>query len=104
MYVTAMADPLAPPPSSETVVYRPLSAAALAGFILSVLFAVPVTITTLIALAQGIPFFFPAWFLLFAIVGLGVSLLGQQQVRNSEGTRAGFGLARAGMWISLFSG
>ena len=88
-----MADPLAPPPASETQAYRPLSGFALAGFAVSTLFTLVVLANTLIALVQGIPFFFPEWFVLLAGVGLVLSLLGQQQIRNSEGTRAGLALA-----------
>lgn len=99
-----MAEPAAPASSGDVIDYRPLSGYALAGFIVSVVFALLVVVTTLIALAQGLPFFFPFWVVLLAAVGLVLSLLGQQQVRNSEGTRAGLALARAGFWTSLFTG
>jgi hypothetical protein len=90
---------------ADEVAYRPLSGFAVAGFIVSALFAVLVVATTIVALVQGIPFFFPFWLMLLPPAGgLVLSLLGQQQIRNSEGTRAGLVLARAGVWISVFTG
>jgi hypothetical protein len=100
-----MADPVASsPPAGESLAYRPLSGYALVGFALSAFFAVLVMVSTGVALSQGVPFFFPFWVILLAVARLIVSLLGQQQIRNSEGTRAGLGMARAGIWLSIFAG
>ena len=38
------------------------------------------------------------------MVGIVFSLIGQKQIQNSEGTRAGAKLARLGIWLSLLSG
>lgn len=84
--------------------YRPVSGLALAGFALGCLYAGLVCLVTAIALIQGMPFFLPGWMILVAVAGLVLSLWGQAQIRNSEGTRAGMPLARWGFWISLFSG
>jgi hypothetical protein len=99
-----MADPVVPPAAPESAVYRPLSGFALAGFILSALYAVFVLANAALALMQGIPFFFPFWVAALALAGLTLSLLGQAQIRNSEGTRAGLALARTGIWLSIFAG
>src|SRR5262245_13536477 len=99
-----MADPIAPPPSGEPLTYKPLSGLALAGFAAGALFALLVLASTAVGLVKGVPFFFPLWTLLLAAAGVVLSLLGQGQIKNSEGTRAGLGLARAGLWLSVFAG
>lgn len=99
-----MAEPIAPPPSGEPLTYKPLSGLALAAFLCSALFALLVLFSTAAGLIQGVPFFFPLWTLLLAGAGVVLALLAQGQIRNSEGTRAGLGLARAGLWLGLFAG
>jgi hypothetical protein len=100
-----MAEPLpATEPVAETVAYKPLSGFAIAGLALACLFAVLVLVSAAVALVQGVPFFFTPWLLLVAGAGLVLSFIAQSHIRNSEGTRAGLGLARAGLWISLLSG
>ncbi|MCI0681255.1 MAG: hypothetical protein L0Y71_04055 [Gemmataceae bacterium] len=90
--------------ASSDVVYRPLSAMAVIGFGMSCLFGGVVALSTLMAIAQGAAFFFSNWILLLALVGFLVSWWGLNDVRNSEGTKAGQKLATLGMWISLVSG
>src|SRR5262245_54483226 len=90
--------------ASSDVVYRPLSAMALAGFGMSCVFGGVVAVSTLMAVAQGAAFFFSNWILLLALAAFLVSWWGLNDVRNSEGTKAGQRLATTGMWISLVTG
>jgi hypothetical protein len=83
--------------------YRPLSALAVAGFGLAVLFAVVIAGMGVMALRTGKPLLI-GWMLVVAIAAAGLSLAGQIQVRRSEGTRAGLQLARWGWWLSLVFG
>ena len=92
------------PPTDQTIVYQPVSGWAVAGFGIGAVFAVLVAISTIVALAQGAPMFFPFWILGMAIAGIVFSLIGQRQIQDSEGTRAGATLARLGIWLSLLSG
>src|SRR5262249_49022994 len=48
--------------------------------------------------------FLPTPLLAVALGGVVLSVLALRQIRNSEGTRAGTGLARWGLWLSLVSG
>ncbi|MCI0377439.1 MAG: hypothetical protein L0215_07525, partial [Gemmataceae bacterium] len=84
--------------------YRPLSGAAVGGFILGSVFAGILTLATLIALIQGRPLFLPTWALALAVVGGLLSFVGQIHIRNSEGTRAGMKLARWGLGLCVFLG
>jgi hypothetical protein len=93
-----------PPPISAPTAYRPVSGFAIAGLLLSCVFALMVLIVAAVALLKGEPFFYPAWVLLVPAAGLVISLVARSQVRGAEGTRAGEGLARAGIWIAVFTG
>ena len=90
--------------ATSDVVYRPLAGLAVAGFAISCLFAGVVLLSTLIAIHQGAPFFFSEWTMAIPAAGIVVSLLALNQIRNSEGTRAGQKLATYGLWISLITG
>ena len=81
---------LAPSPlprEGESLGYQPVSGWAVAGFATSGLFAVMVLASTIVAIFQGAPIFFPVWLLSMAIVGIVLSFIGQNHVQNSEGTR-----------------
>ena len=99
----AETSPVASQPA-EPLVYRPISGLAIAGITLAGLYTFFVVISTAVALIQGIPFFLPKWFLVLAVGGAGFSIAAIRQIQNSEGTRAGMKLARAGLWISIFVG
>ena len=90
--------------TGEPLAYQPISGWALAGFATGALFTILVVSSTAVALVQGAPVFFPVGTLVVPMVGIVLSLLGQQHVRNSEGTRAGAKLATLGLWLSLISG
>lgn len=96
-------DPVSAPPG-EPLVYRPLAGLAVAGFALAALFAGLVLVSAVVGLAQGAPAFLPTWMLALAAAGAILSFLGQRQVQNSEGTRAGIALTRWGLWLSVFLG
>ncbi len=97
-----------PLPTSEDpgpdVTYRPVSGLAIAGLGLGALFAVVVAAEAISGLISGMPFFLSGWFLLLPVAGVALSWLARRQIRASEGTRAGLGLARAGLWLSVLFG
>ncbi|MBI3409058.1 MAG: hypothetical protein HY040_11980 [Planctomycetes bacterium] len=88
----------------EPAVYCPMSGAAVAGFVLAILFAALVAIILLLGLSQGNPFFFPKWALAVPAAGALLGFMGQLQVRRSEGTRAGLKLARWAIGLSVTLG
>jgi hypothetical protein len=97
--------PAAPLPTvEEPIAYRPISGWAIAGFAAGALFSLLTLLCTIVALSQGAPMFLPIWVVGVALVGIVLSLVGQHEVQNSEGTRAGAKLARAGLWLSVISG
>jgi hypothetical protein len=77
---------------------------ALVGFGMSCLFGGIVVLSTVMAMIQGAAFFFSNWVLLLALAAFLVSWWGLNDVRGSEGTKAGQKLATSGMWISLVTG
>jgi len=99
-----MADLPSAPPAAEPLVYRPISGLALTGFLLSILFAVMVVISTLVALIQGAPVFFSEWALAIPVVAAAVCFVAQRRIRNAEGTLAGMALARWGLRLSVLLG
>jgi hypothetical protein len=99
-----MADLPAAPPAAEPLVYRPISGLALGGFLLSVLFAVIVLLSTLVALIQGAPVFFSEWVLVLPVAAAVVCFVAQRRIRNAEGTLAGLALARWGLRLSVLLG
>jgi len=102
-----MADPnqvVAAEPAGAESVYRPVSGLAIAGFTVGCLYFGVVLITIVVALIQRGGFFLHDAFLLMPIGGAVLCFLAQRQIRASEGTRAGLGLARWGLWLSVFTG
>lgn len=99
-------EPPATPPTTieQPLAYKPVSGWAIAGCAVGGSFALLVAICTIVALSQGAPLFFPMWILGLAGAGVILSWIGQRQVQNSDGTRAGGKLAAIGMWLSLISG
>ncbi len=91
-------------PAGELPVYRPVSGLAIAGLVLAGLFAGLVVLSAGVALAQGAPMFFPDWIVILPLGGAGLSFLAQKNIRDSEGTRAGLGLTRWGIGLSVFAG
>jgi hypothetical protein len=89
---------------AEPLVYRPVSGLAIAGFILSALYAALVVFTAVVALIRREPFFLPTWMHALAAGGVVLSFLALRQIRVSEGTRAGTPLARWGLWLSVLCG
>src|SRR5262245_13574004 len=85
-------------------VYRSLSGVALAGLLISCLFGGVVAVSAVMAIVQGAPFFFPNWVLFIALAGFLVSWWGINDIRNSEGTKAGQKLATCGIVISVVTG
>jgi len=83
--------------------YRPIAGLAIAGVIVSGVFALGITVGAIVGLVKGVPLLLP-WLLLIPAAGAVLSFLAQRQIRNSEGTRAGLTLARSGLWLSVFFG
>lgn len=90
--------------SAGDVTYRPLSAWAVAGLGVSILYALLVLFSGWVALSAGAPIFFPGWIHVIPIVAFVLCLVGRNQILGSEDTRAGLKLAQTGMWLSLFTG
>jgi hypothetical protein len=90
--------------TADTIQYKPLSLFAIAGFSVSILFALLVLAFAVDGLLRGQPFFLPAILILLPIAGVILSGLGLWEVRTSEGTRAGAKLATWGLAISLVIG
>lgn len=88
----------------EPLVYRPISGLALVGFVVSVVFAAIVVLSTVVALVQGLPVFLPGWVLGMAVVAAVTCFVAQLNIRNAEGTLAGLALARWGLWLSILLG
>jgi hypothetical protein len=102
-----MAEPTSVPTSDRPVAdenYRPLSGLAIAGFLAGILFAVLVLVNGVVAVVNGMPLTLAAWFYLFAIGGLALSLAGRWQIAHAEGTRAGLALTTWGLWLSVLFG
>jgi hypothetical protein len=84
--------------------YRPVSGLALAGLVVSALFAILIAASLAVGVAKGTPIFFPTAIVLVAVVGFGLSYAGHRQILTSEGTRVGVGIARLGMALAVVSG
>jgi hypothetical protein len=91
-------------PREEPQVYRPLSMLAIAGLLLAGVYVALVVIIGAIGFFSATPMFLPGWTLLLPVAAAGLSLMGQWQIRESEGTRAGLALARWGLTLSIFAG
>src|SRR4051812_18412677 len=93
-----------PPPASDAVVeYRPVAPLAIAALGVAVLTTAIVLVIAISSQAKG-QAILAGWVVVLAVVGLGLSLAARWQVRQSEGTRAGAGLAKASLWLCLLSG
>ncbi len=60
--------------------------------------------STAVALLKGSPLLYPMWIVVIPLFSLFLCFLGQNQISNSEGTRAGGTLCKYGIWISIFTG
>jgi hypothetical protein len=102
-----MAEPTTQTPPetpAEDFVYRPLSGVAVAGVLVSGVFAVVLLVCGAVALWRGEPFLLPLWLLLLPVAGVALSLLGRWHILRSENTRAGLNLTRYGLWTGLVAG
>jgi hypothetical protein len=102
-----MPDPTPPvaaerPP--EPLVYRPVSGLAIAGLACAALYAGLLLLSVVIAFLKQEPFYLGSWLLALPVAGGILSVLALRQIRTSEGTRAGGGLARCGLWLAVFAG
>jgi hypothetical protein len=101
----SQSSPLTPAPLvGETMVYRPLSALALASVLLAILYVVLLAVTAVVALLQAGPVFLPTWSLLVPVAAVALGLAAQWRIRSAEGTLAGVSLARWGLWLGLLAG
>lgn len=101
-----MAEPTVTPSDlgNDLPVYRPISVLAILGLSLSTLFAVLVLLSSGASLLGGGTVFLANWLLLLPLAGAGLSVVAQQQIRNSEGTVAGESLTRWGIWLAVLVG
>jgi hypothetical protein len=102
-----MAEPTSLPASDQVSAeqsYRPVSLLAVAGLLLSSLFAFIVLSVGGYALFSGEPFRLGFLWLLLPFAGLFVSAVALWQIRLSEGTRTGGVLATTGVWLSILFG
>lgn len=88
----------------EPAPYRPVSGFAIAGLMVSALFAVWVSVATLVAFRTGAPFLMNPGGLLLPLAGFGLSMAARVQIRRSEGTRAGLPLTTWGIYLSVLFG
>jgi hypothetical protein len=90
------------PQRDEAEGYRPVSGLAVAAIALAGLTAVTVIGVWVTAKMRGRPILVPG-VLLAAVAGLGLAAAARWQIRRSEGTRTGLGLATTAFWLSLLS-
>lgn len=88
---------------SESPTYQRLSALAVVGFALAILFSGFTGLQVLLGMASDAPVLNP-WLVLLTAISAAVSLLGLLVVSRSEGTLAGMRLAQWGWWLSLVCG
>jgi hypothetical protein len=103
---TAMADTpntvRSGPERDEAEGYRPLSALAVMALALAGVTAATVLSIWITAKIRGRPILI--WqVMLVAAVALGLAVTARSQLRRSDSTRAGLGLAKVALWLSLFS-
>jgi hypothetical protein len=90
-------------PQSGPDVYRPLSLRALAGFLLSVLYAVTMLVGAVIALVGGTPLLW-SWILLMPIFTAILCWSARRQILASEGTLSGLAFTTWGLGLSVVLG
>lgn len=95
--------PLTRAGDADAAAYRPVSAFAVAALALAILTTVTVVGFAIASKVSGRPIL-SWWVVLFAGVAFGLAFAASRQIRNSEGTMVGVGLANAAWWISLLTG
>jgi hypothetical protein len=93
-------DPAPQPAADAAPAYRPVAPLAVTALAVAGLFALVVAIIGVTALVSRKPVFIPA-VLLLGVLGLGLAIGARMQIRRSEGTRAGLGLANTAWWLSV---
>jgi hypothetical protein len=96
--------PVAAERPAEPLVYRPLSGLAIAGLACAALYAGLLLLSVVVAFIKNEPFYLASWLLVLPVAGGILCLLALRQIRGSEGTRAGAGLARCGLWLAVIAG
>lgn len=105
-----MAEPLLPPVTisdrpADPVEYRPLSLLAVAGLVIGIAYSLIVLVGALNAFRVGSPLLLPGVLSVgLPVLGAVLSLAAIRQIRSSENTYAGIGLATLGWWLSLLAG
>jgi hypothetical protein len=101
-----MADPtpVLSEPVTEGAPYRPLSALAIASMAIAGIYALVVTVFALMAIIGGNPVFLSPWALAFPVIAVILAAVARWQIRSSEGTRSGLGLATWGGRLGLIFG
>src|SRR5579884_1276613 len=90
----------APTPASSAT-YQPLSLLAMAGFGLSVVYALAVLVGGAVSLAGHIPWLMPYWTFLIPIAVLVVCWAARTRIVNSEGTLSGLAFTTWGSRLAI---
>src|SRR5262249_47832262 len=87
----------------DTARYQPLSLLAVAAILAAALLTIVVVLLTAAGLYSRKPVLEPVLILL-AVGGVILALAARWHIAYSEGTRAGIGLAKVALWMSLICG
>lgn len=85
---------------ADPTVYKPLAPLALAAFLLSALYALVILVVMLAAWFMQMSPFLGFWSMLVPLAALGLAWAARQQIRRSEGTRAGDALVTWSFWLA----
>lgn len=95
--------PVTPAGDAIALAYRPISAFAVAALALAILTVLTVVGFAIASKVSGRPIL-SWWVVLASAVAFGLAVTAGRQIRNSEGTIVGAGLASSAWWISLLTG
>lgn len=85
-------------------VYRPLSVAAIVGFVLAVLYSAFIVLGALFTFITGDHFLLSTWTVVLPVVVVVVCLFGRSAVQSSEGALGGLKLANWGVGLTVVCG
>jgi hypothetical protein len=92
------------PPEADGEAYQSFSLLAAAALALAIIYAVTISVGTLVALYQRAPLLVPLWTFLLPAAALLLCWVARAQIQRSEGTLIGLSLTRWGVALSLVFG